>query len=169
MADTLPQGAACEDECNGRICSGISRHGGPRVVAATGPAARTIADVETLQELQSVEPIHVDKRWAVRVGLADGGADAGPWKLLYCLADFPPEKNAEPALPPLASELSGAMGSLGPVLFTVDDPAVLQNPSSLPRGDVMTERGLNLLRRHPDGVEGRLPHPHLEVGQAVAG
>jgi hypothetical protein len=73
----------------------------PATQPASAPAAaRTIADVKTLEDLQNVETIHVNKRWAVRLGLSDGGKDAGPWKLLYCLADFPPQKNTDPLLPP---------------------------------------------------------------------
>ena len=126
----------------------------PASQPATGPAARTIADVKTLEELRSVGAIHMDKRWAVRVGLVDGGADAGPWKLLYCLADFPPEKNAEPDLPPPASELSGMVGSLGPVMFTVDDPAVLQRSPQPAAGDGMTESGLIYCAAIPTAWKG---------------
>ena len=127
----------------------------PSTQAATASAAaRTIADVKTLEDLQNVEPIHVSKRWAVRLGLSDGGKDAGPWKLLYCLADFPSVKNTDPALPPPASELSGVMGSLGPVMFTVDDPQVLQKSLQPAAGEVMTENGLVYCAAIPTAWKG---------------
>jgi hypothetical protein len=122
--------------------------------ASAPAAARTIADVKTLEDLQNVETIHVNKRWAVRLGLSDGGKDAGPWKLLYCLADFPSVKNTDPALPPPASELSGVMGSLGPVMFTVDDPEVLQKSLQPAAGEVMTENGLVYCAAIPTAWKG---------------
>ena len=127
----------------------------PATQPASAPAAaRTIADVKTLEDLQNVETIHVNKRWAVRLGLSDGGKDAGPWKLLYCLADFPSVKNTDPALPPPASEVSGVMGSLGPVMFTVDDPQVLQKSLQPAAGEVMTENGLVYCAAIPTAWKG---------------
>jgi len=127
----------------------------PATQPASAPAAaRTIADVKTLEDLQNVETIHVNKRWAVRLGLSDGGKDAGPWKLLYCLADFPSVKNTDPALPPPAAEVFGVMGSLGPVMFTVDDPQVFQKSLQPAAGEVMTENGLVFCAAIPTAWKG---------------
>jgi hypothetical protein len=51
-------------------------------VATTLPA---VTAVTSLAELRALPPAEVHG-WEVRVGIADGGRDAGPWKVLYCLA-----------------------------------------------------------------------------------
>ncbi len=142
------------------ITLGVSSGGTSAMPAApakpetASAAARTIADVKTLEDLQNVETIRVNKRWAVRLGLSEGGKDAGPWKLLYCLADVPPQKNTDPLLPSPESEVSGEMGPLGPVMFTVDDPQVLQKSLQPAMGEVMTENGLVYCAAIPTAWKG---------------
>ena len=59
------------------------------VLSASASGIEKIADVTTLEELQKVKPIKLENGWEVRLGLGEGGAEAGPWKLLYCLAKYP--------------------------------------------------------------------------------
>jgi hypothetical protein len=49
-------------------------------------AADTIPDVKTLADLRKLPAIHTDTGYDVRVGMADPGNDAGPYRILYCLA-----------------------------------------------------------------------------------
>ncbi len=74
------------------------------------PAARavpTIPDVATLADLRRLPPVPTDVGYDVRVGLADPGPDAGPYKLIYCLATprpgpaTRPDRNGSDGLYPL--------------------------------------------------------------------
>jgi hypothetical protein len=58
------------------------------LLLATVPAVAvdTIADVKTLGDLSKQQVIHLDDGWDVQVGMRDPDADAGPFKLIYCLA-----------------------------------------------------------------------------------
>jgi len=51
-------------------------------------SAGEIADVHSLAQLKAVEPIHMASGWDIRLGISDGGAEAGPWDLIYCLVDW---------------------------------------------------------------------------------
>jgi len=45
-----------------------------------------LQDVRTLSDLRQCKELKVDTTpWRVRIGLGDGGAEAGPWKIVYCL------------------------------------------------------------------------------------
>jgi len=54
------------------------------VVRAGAAAVPQIATVRTLEELRQATPHRLTNGWAVRLGLGEPGAEAGPWKLLYC-------------------------------------------------------------------------------------
>lgn len=52
----------------------------------------TLQDVRTLADLRQCRELRVDATpWRVQIGLADSGSDAGPWKLVYCLANYTAE------------------------------------------------------------------------------
>lgn len=82
-------------------------------------AVREIPEVTTLEQLEGQEPHGVAGGWEVRVGLGDAGADAGPWKLLYCLAKHAGEDKEVKCM--LKGDLYGQF--LGPVFFTRDAKA----------------------------------------------
>jgi hypothetical protein len=50
-------------------------------------AAETIPDIRTLADLRRLPTTRTADGWDVRVGLADPGDDAGPYKLIYCLGE----------------------------------------------------------------------------------
>ena len=56
--------------------------GWPFQARAAGP----IPDVRTLADLRRLPVVRTDVGYDVRVGLADPGPEAGPYKLIYCLA-----------------------------------------------------------------------------------
>jgi len=78
--------------------------------------------VSTVRELRTVRPIAI-KDYEIRVGLGDGGKDSEPWKLLYCLAT--PVKRPAAIRPRERGRRTFRQmpEDLGPVKFTVDDPA----------------------------------------------
>ena len=85
----------------------------------TAPGVPEIAEVQTMEDLEAVAPIRLERGVEVRLGLNDGGEDAGPWRLLYCLKkrvalDTPGDVAAVPTVPLTADALP-----LGPVMFTV--------------------------------------------------
>jgi beta-lactamase regulating signal transducer with metallopeptidase domain len=85
--------------------------------------ASTLQDVRTLADLRQCRKLKVDDTpWRVRFGLADGGPEAGPWKLVYCLADYTAEGSATLSH---KGQTYGEM--LGPVFLDVlgDDDAEL--------------------------------------------
>jgi hypothetical protein len=49
-------------------------------------AADTIPDVKTLADLRKLPAIRTVSGYDVRVGMADPGTDAGPYRVVYCLA-----------------------------------------------------------------------------------
>ena len=61
------------------------------VFASTASRARArepapeIPRVTTLEELRALKRVRVGE-WDVRVGMSDGGPEAGPWELVYCHA-----------------------------------------------------------------------------------
>lgn len=66
-------------------------------------------------QLRSQRPIRLGDNWEVRLGLGDGGAEAGPWRLLYCLANWTNENES----PSLAYKGESLGESLGPVFYRV--------------------------------------------------
>lgn len=48
-------------------------------------AAEPLAKVYTLEQLQKQPPLSLPGGGVVRLGYCDGGADSGPWALVYCL------------------------------------------------------------------------------------
>ena len=76
-----------------------------------------LADVRTLDELRAAPAHRVGNGWEARLGLAGPGAEAGPWKLLFCLARWVGE--GEPAIH-IEGVVQGKM--LGPVFYTVRVP-----------------------------------------------
>lgn len=87
------------------------------MLAAAAPtrAAERLHDITTLEDLRGLEPVHLDDDWDVRVGLADGGKDAGPWRVLYCLVTY--RKEGAPAKMP-TDEIDGH-NQLGPLSYSV--------------------------------------------------
>ena len=148
--------ATAADKADERAAAatGTAAPAAPAKSEAAPRAARTIADTKTLEDLQNAETIPVNKHWAVRLGLSDGGPDAGPWKLLYCLADSLPQGKTDPPLPPPESEMSGQIGPLGPVMFTVDEPQVLEKSCQPAMGVVMTGNGLVYCAAIPTAWKG---------------
>ena len=83
-------------------------------VAAQAP---DVAEVDSFEALKAVKPIRLDNGWEVRLGLSGGGKDAGPWKLLYCLARYTGElKDGKVGF----SVVKFKAEPLGPVSYTVD-------------------------------------------------
>ena len=78
--------------------------------------------VSTFRELRTLRPIPI-KHYDLRFGLGGGGKDSGPWKLLYCMAT-PSTQRIAAGGPKRARRLFTQMPKdLGPVKFTVDNPA----------------------------------------------
>ncbi len=88
--------------------------GALRAAAADVPE---IVIVRSVEELRQAELHRLDNGWEVRLGLADGGAEAGPWKLLYCLTRWVGE--GEPRIH-IEGAVQGKM--LGPVFYTLRVP-----------------------------------------------
>jgi hypothetical protein len=59
----------------------------PQARAADAGAVAEIPDVSSVEELLALKQVRVGD-WGVRVAVADAGPDAGPWKLLYCYAEY---------------------------------------------------------------------------------
>jgi HEAT repeat protein len=78
--------------------------------------------ISTVRELRTVRPITI-RNYDLRVGLGPGGINAGPWKLLYCMVT--PLKKPTAIGPPRKGRrtLIQIPKDLGPVKFTVDNPA----------------------------------------------
>lgn len=89
----------------------------PAVEAASGGQTPVceIAAVTDVDHLRSQRPIQLGGDWQVRFGLGDGGTEAGPWRLLYCLANWTNEKES----PSLASKGESHGEPLGPVFYRV--------------------------------------------------
>ncbi len=69
------------------VPAGETRTG--RAVDGDAADVSALQNVRTLADLKRCEELKVDATpWRVRVGLGDGGAEAGPWKLVYCLASY---------------------------------------------------------------------------------
>ncbi len=81
-----------------------------------------IEPVSTLRELRIVRPIAI-RDYEIRIGLGDGGKDSGPWKLLYCLATPVKRPAAIGPLKPGRDTFRQIPKDLGPVRYTVDNPA----------------------------------------------
>lgn len=97
----------------GLLCvraSGGDEPGGE--TAAVEAPVPEVVEVDSLTALRKLAPVTIGERWQVRVALADAGAEAGPWKLLYCLATWVGE--GEPSLD-FKGEEPGAV--LGPVFY----------------------------------------------------
>ena len=92
----------------------VAVSGAVRAAAADVPE---IAIVRSVEELRQAAPHRLGNGWEIRLGLADGGAEAGPWKLLYCLARWVGE--GEPRIH-IEGAVEGKM--LGPVFYTVRMP-----------------------------------------------
>jgi len=74
-----------------------------------------IASVTHFDQLRGQRPIRLDANWEVRFGLRDGGAESGPWRLLYCLANWTNKSD-----PPSLGYEGKAFGEpLGPVFYRV--------------------------------------------------
>lgn len=78
-------------------------------------AASKIANVTHFDQLRSQQPIRLGKDWEVRLGIRDGGTEAGPWVLLYCFAKWTNQN--DPATLAYKGELLGE--PLGPVFYRV--------------------------------------------------
>jgi hypothetical protein len=78
-----------------------------------------LVEIKSFDELEAVRPVRVAGEWDVRLGLADSSEDAGPWKLVWCLAEYVGKE-----MPTLRGLPSGIDGSeqLGPVLMRISDP-----------------------------------------------
>jgi len=74
-----------------------------------------IPDVTSMAELRKAKAFDLPSGWRVRLGLADAGPDAGPWKLLYCLARYRGEGK-----PTYHVERVATVQPFGPVSFTLD-------------------------------------------------
>ena len=75
----------------------------------------TLQDVRTLADLRQCKEFKVDDTpWRVRIGLGDGGDEAGPWKLVYCLANYTEDGDATLSH---KGDMVGQM--LGPVFLEV--------------------------------------------------
>jgi len=85
---------------------------------AAGGGNGTVCKIPTVtrfDQLRSQQPIRLRDNWEVRFGLGDGGAEAGPWRLLYCLANWTNENES----PSLAYEGESFGEPLGPVCYRV--------------------------------------------------
>lgn len=74
-----------------------------------------IAAVTDFDQLRSQRPIRLGDDWEVRFGLGYGGTEAGPWRLLYCLANWTNENES----PSLAYKGESLGEPLGPVFYRV--------------------------------------------------
>ena len=90
-----------------------------------------IPDVRSLTDLRAVQAVATDAGYHVRVGLADPGPDAGPFKLIYCLA-------TPRAGPTTRSTGDPGRYPLGPLTVDVIDPSA--NPS---------RQSLSMSENHP--------------------
>ena len=109
------------------LAAGMRGAGEEAPAAAAEEAVREIAEVHTLEELESQEPVDAGDGWSVRLGWGDSGADGGPWVLLYCLAEY-----AGPGEPPAPAGRKGELTGrpLGPVFYTwAWDEAGLEHPA----------------------------------------
>jgi len=89
------------------------------IVAACSGGERTIPDVAALEALEAFEPHRLATGWEVRLGLGEAGADAGPWRLLYCLARYVGD-DAKPSFS-VDGKVYGRL--LGPVFCTTSGEA----------------------------------------------
>jgi hypothetical protein len=82
----------------------------PHAISAPAPgdSAATLPDVLSVGDLLKQPAVSIGGDWVVRVGMSDGGSDAGPWILLYCLASY--TGAGQPTQLPLLSDLD-----LGPL------------------------------------------------------
>jgi len=88
----------------------------PTAAASQPTPGPTLPEVGSLEELRQVPPVVLANGWRVRLGLAGGGTEAGPWMLLYCLAEY-----VRDDFNPTIAYSGAAWGKfLGPVFFTVN-------------------------------------------------
>jgi hypothetical protein len=80
----------------------------PRALHAEDQPAE-LRRVKTLEDLRRLQSVRVGD-WEVRVGMADGGTDSGPWELVYCHAKY-----AGPDAQPRLRGGDGGGEILGPV------------------------------------------------------
>jgi hypothetical protein len=85
-------------------------------------AVDTIADVKTLGDLRGLPVIHLENGWDVRIGLKDPDADAGPYRLIYCLASA---TNTDPR------QLGDGEFGLGPVSVDLIDQKIAESKKAL--------------------------------------
>src|SRR5689334_13703113 len=78
-----------------------------------------LAEVKTFEELEAVKPVRIAGEWDVRLGIADSSEEAGPWKVLWCLAEYAGKDT--PTLRGLPFGIDGSE-QLGPVLVRITDP-----------------------------------------------
>ena len=85
------------------------------------PATPGIPVVKTIGELYRVPTTVLPRGGRAKIALAEGGAEAGPWRLVLCLSLAKRgEKDAWQKRP--ADRWLGAPQRIGPICFTVDDP-----------------------------------------------
>ena len=106
------------------------------------------------------------RRGAVRIGLGDGGDEAGPWKLVYCLANYTADGDAT------LSHKGQTFGQmLGPVFLDVlgDDDAELGPPRGMAAmQSTLPGRRMPVRRGRSDSVGGHVPPAHPITGRPPA-
>ena len=88
-------------------------------LAAGSGEADKVPDIRSLDELRQLSAAAVQDEWDIRLGLADAGDDAGPWKLLFCHAKYIGPKDGLRRLRPPDGPRGDAR-ILGPVSYTVE-------------------------------------------------
>ena len=85
------------------------------VLTICGPtkAAEEIAQVKDIAQLRALKPIRLKDGTDIRLGIGDGGRDADPWKLIYCLVKNAESKNGTQIS--ISGKISGEI--LGPVFY----------------------------------------------------
>jgi len=86
------------------------------VTACSYCAAADVQDVRTLDDLRNAPKVVFNEDWDAHFGLADSGADGGPWGLVYCLITARAE--AVPAALPAGKSMGG--NRLGPFRYRCD-------------------------------------------------
>ncbi len=105
-----------------------------------GPV-REIPDVKTIEQLEKTEPILLPRGVEVRLGLGEAGAEAAPWKLLYCQWDSRGKGEK-----PKPTDRRYALGEpLGPVYWTLDPegPTRLEQARKWEAGGTGPAKGLH--------------------------
>ncbi len=62
-------------------------------ICGSTKAAEEIAHVKDIAQLRALKPIRLKDGTDIRLGFGEGGRDADPWKLIYCLAKYAERKN----------------------------------------------------------------------------